>query len=138
MILLILKKITIPYIYIIFCLFCVSTIFGQELHLKIKVTNVSNKKILNNISYKHKHPTVKSLYTEITRIQSEFVSMGFINAQIISVTKKDSTYYGLLRLGKKLNKLTIYTTTKFPKEILKLKVQLILFFKNGNNDILQM
>jgi len=114
-----LKKITIPYIYIVFCLFCVSNFFGQELHLKIKVTNVSNKKILNNLSYIRKHQTEKSLYAEINKIKSEFILMGFINTEIISVNKKANTYYALFRLEKKLNHLTVYTTTKFPKEILK-------------------
>ena len=94
------KKIFIPYIFIVFFLWNLSAVFSQNLTLEISVKDSLNKPFIESLIYQQKHLDRSSLFSQIDSLKIRFEKIGFFNNHLDTIIKTDSIYHAHFTLGK--------------------------------------
>ena len=105
------KKFT-PYIYILFFILAYNEITAQNINLKITTSDPSNTQVLKPISYIKSHPTKKTVYEEIDKVQNKLKKIGFFTSKIDTIYFKETTYKAVLNLGVKIEEIMIIIPKK--------------------------
>lgn len=133
------KKFT-PYIYILFFILAYNEITAQNINLKITTSDPSNTQVLKPISYIKSHPTKKTVYEEIDKVQNKLKKIGFFTSKIDTIYFKETTYKAVLNLGVKIEEIMIIIPKKnkiinlgLPSDSLIIKTK---YFEEFTNKVL--
>ncbi|WP_157972791.1 ShlB/FhaC/HecB family hemolysin secretion/activation protein [Aureibaculum luteum] len=97
-----------PYIYILFLILFFNHCHGQKTVLNISAIDSTSTLFLRNIHYKKRHFTEKSIFTTLDSIKKEIEKSGFINHNIDSLIKNDSSYTAYFNLKNQIKIIRIY------------------------------
>lgn len=92
---------------------------GQALHLKIIGETKEETTSINALHYKTFFNDYKTLENEIKTVKRKLTRLGYIDAVIKEMTKKNDTFFKAeLSLGKKINTIRVYYISDFNVELL--------------------
>lgn len=93
---------------------------SQTIHLKVAGKNPTMTKTIDSVGYQNKHINYKSLQSEIKLLKDKLHLRGYIDAAIVSDTKKNDTLFdAIFDLGLKIENIRIYYGLTFNVELLK-------------------
>ena len=115
------------FFYIVLSTFNFAITYAQDLHLIVEGKNVSENIVIDSIGYKNVFINYKSLEEEINSLYLKFEKNGYIENELISITKKNDTIYNAkFNLNKKYytiyiyynkNDISINTLKRFSKDV---------------------
>lgn len=94
---------------------------SQNLQLKIKTENTSDKILLEQIAFQKMHSVESSITPEIDTIILQFQKKGYLNVSLDSLYKRDSIYFAEFILGKQVQKIKIFYGNDSLHEVLLTK-----------------
>ncbi|MCR4030855.1 MULTISPECIES: hypothetical protein [Flavobacterium] len=93
----------------IFIFLITSGCFAQSFYLNVNGINKKQSQTIDSISYSKKHPNLKSLYNEITKVNNQLTKQGYIDSEILENKKtNDSTFTAIIDLKNKIKEVHIY------------------------------
>ena len=96
-------------LYLAFHLFGLTTIYSQNLNLRVQGKDSLETKIIDSLSYKSSFTNFNSLKSEIESLRLKIEKLGFIENKLVLTQKEnDSTYLAKFSLNKKYYTIYIY------------------------------
>lgn len=93
----------------IFILLISSGCFAQSFYLNINGINKKQSQTIDSIPYSKKHPNLKSLFSEITKVNNQLTKQGYIDSEILENKKtNDSSFSAIIDLKNKIKEVHIY------------------------------
>lgn len=105
---------------ILFLLFFVQ-VHSQNLELRVKGTNETEKMVIDSLGYKNSFKDYMSLNKEVDSLAKQLLSIGYINSTLLQLKKQnDSLYEAQFSLKTKFNSITINHNGLIDEDILRL------------------
>lgn len=93
----------------IFIFLISSGCFAQSFYLNINGINKKQNQTIDSIPYSKKHPNLKSLFSEITKVNNQLTKQGYIDSEILENKKtNDSSFSAIIDLKNKIKEVHIY------------------------------
>lgn len=105
---------------LLFFLFFVK-LYSQNLELKIIGSNETETKVIDSLGYENYFKDYSTLKKEVDSLTKRFLSIGYINSELLELKKQnDSLYQALFNLKTRFNSITINHHGLINADILKL------------------